>query len=108
MRLTDKTKAILKDNSGETLVEVMVAFTLLSIMLLIFSQGIAFASRSEASAADMRNDADTAMIALQNDYPNNCTGWNPRPFSGGKIERSIYKVPVNGTEYTYVVYRAVP
>ena len=40
MRRISKTGSILRDNSGETIVEVLVAFTLLSIIMLMFSQGI--------------------------------------------------------------------
>lgn len=56
---------MLIDNSGETIVEVTVAFTLLSIMLVIFSQGIAYATSAEVNASKSRNRADAAMIELQ-------------------------------------------
>lgn len=65
MRRINKTTAMLIDNSGETIVEVTVAFTLLSIMLVIFSQGIAYATSAEVNASRSRNRADAAMIELQ-------------------------------------------
>jgi hypothetical protein len=47
MKRLSKKICIIKDNSGESMVEVVVAFTLLSIMLVLFSQGISWATRSE-------------------------------------------------------------
>ena len=59
-------KKDLKSNKhGETMVEVIVAFTLLALMLLIFSQGLAWAANFETTASKNRNDADSAMTALQ-------------------------------------------
>ena len=107
MRLTDKTKAILKDNSGETLVEVTVAFTLLSIMLLIFAQGLAYASRFEAIAADKRNGADKAMINLQENYPSADVVFTPYQDNINTfIGKKVVKVEVDGTQYSYILYRA--
>ena len=60
-----KTGMILKDTSGETMVEVLVAFALLSIIMLIFSQGLASATKSEMNAKQNRDSADNTMIKLQ-------------------------------------------
>ena len=65
MRIIKKTVSILKESSGESIVEVLVAFTLLSIMLVIFSQGLASAAVSEANAKNSRESADKSMINLQ-------------------------------------------
>ena len=97
----NRLKHIMKDSGGETLVEVLVAFTLLSIMLLIFSQGLAWATKSEANAAESRDNADQAMIALQDQLANNTTIQGAPVFGG--VYRYIYH-PTSGT--TYVVYKA--
>ena len=57
----------INDNRGETIVEVIVAFALLSIMLVLFSQGLAAASRSDMKAMETRAAADRAMLQLQMD-----------------------------------------
>ena len=53
MKLIKKTSSIFGNNSGETMVEVLVAFTLLSIMLVAFSQGISWATNTVRSAFPM-------------------------------------------------------
>ena len=65
MKLICKTKRLLMDNSGETMVEVLVAFTLLSIMLIVFAQGLSWATISESKASQSRREADEAMLKLQ-------------------------------------------
>lgn len=65
MKMIKKTVSILKDTSGESIVEVLVAFTLLSIMMVVFSQGLASASISEMNAKKNRGSADQSMITLQ-------------------------------------------
>ncbi len=110
MRSVKQTKRILKDNSGETIVEVVVAFTLLSIMMLIFAQGLASASRSEMTATNNRNNADQSLIDLKqkiaSDSPTSNSG-NITVTNKGEIEigsgdviRYVYNV--NGNNY--VVY----
>ncbi len=56
---------VLNNKKGETIVEVVVAFALLAIMLLIFSQGLASATRTEMYASENRKKADESMNALQ-------------------------------------------
>lgn len=65
MKMICKARKILLNNNGESMVEVIVAFTLLSIMLVIFSQGMAWATNSEVQASANRDSADQAMIHLQ-------------------------------------------
>ena len=121
MKIINKTKDILRDNSGETLVEVLVAFTLLSIMLLIFAQGISFATSSERRASESRKAADDAMILLQkkraglsipsadgNVVPGSnlsnldvsTDGETDKPL----VRRNGYTVTVDGNTYQYYVY----
>ena len=65
MKMIKKTAKLLRDTSGETMVEVLVAFTLLTIVMLVFSQGLASATTSEVTAKNNRDNADNAMISLQ-------------------------------------------
>lgn len=65
MKRLNKLNSVLKDTSGETMVEVIVAFTLLTIMLVVFSQGLASATTSEVNAKNTRDNADQTMIKLQ-------------------------------------------
>ncbi len=101
----------ISDNRGETIVEVIVAFALLSIMLVLFSQGLAAASRSDMKAMETRTAADKAMLALQKDKVDNTNPPNKAPFSnvdGKVIYRQIYQITdeQTGEKYTYVVYSA--
>lgn len=105
MKRINKTVSILKDTSGESIIEVLVAFILLSIMLVIFSQGLASASNSEVSAKQNRENADQSMIDLQRKLASS----TPKE---GAEERNIitvgsdtvksYKYEVNGN--TYIVF----
>ncbi|MBR1797501.1 MAG: prepilin-type N-terminal cleavage/methylation domain-containing protein [Clostridiales bacterium] len=112
MRRISKTGSIISDNKGETMVEVIVAFTLLSIMLVVFSEGISWATKSEVNANKSRTGADNAMIALQQKL----AGKSPEDViksseSNGSVEvggttvsRYTYTVTIDGNTYTYVVY----
>lgn len=116
MKLISKTRRILGDNSGETIVEVMVAFTLLTIMLLIFSQGIAFATNSERRAGKIRKSADDAMVDLQKERSgtdlDNVTpgGGDPKPVRNtaegqeNLIRRYNYSVIEDSEGHSYIVY----
>lgn len=106
MKLIRKSNHQLTGNKGETIVEVVVAFTVLSIMMLMFSQGITYASRTGVLASKTRDKADKAMIALQdkinsNNVPQKVPVPNP---NGLKIYRQDFFVEVDGTTYTYIVY----
>lgn len=81
------------------MVEVIVAFTVLSIMMLLFAQGLAWATNTEARATNTRNDADKAMIDLQDKL----AGVNTEPGSplpGVQIDRYVFQVD----GHNYVVY----
>ena len=104
MKLIRKT-SLLRDNSGETMVEGLVAFTLLSIMLVIFSQGIAWASKSEMNATKSRDGADDAMISLQRDLAAGNEGHkgdDPIPVGSGSVISHTYTYG----NYQYTVYTA--
>lgn len=111
MKIISKRDSILKDNNGETIVEVVVAFALLSIMLVVFSQGITFATNANVRADKTRTNADEAMKELQDS-----TVQDERPSRGPvkpndqELEKDIYlykrvyPVTIDGYTYTYVVY----
>ena len=104
-----------RDKRGETIIEVLVAFALLSIMLVLFSQGITAASKSDVKAMQTRTAADKAMLDLQKckvegiitedgvKHPNK----SPVSDINNKvIYRQIYQIEdeQTGEFYTYVVY----
>ena len=106
MKLIRKNGHVLGDNKGETIVEVVVAFTVLSIMMVLFSQGIVYASRSSMQADKKRDDADKAMIDLQEQIATDTSGSVPVPadvpagIDGFVVYRQVYQVDSK----TYVVY----
>jgi type II secretory pathway pseudopilin PulG len=110
MKILRKTSSILKDNSGETIVEVIVAFVVLSIMLLIFSQGIQMATSTEVRADQARQGADDAMADIQNKIANDYAFTNAgTPIVVGSDDNAGTIVPYTYTTadgYTYVVYEA--
>ena len=116
MKLFNKTKDILSNESGETMVEVLVAFTLLSIMLVIFAQGITWASKSEVNAITSRTAADQAMRKLcselaGHDITDVSSGEDPvgtYNVGTGKISCYEYTVVVEGEAFTYEVFEPEP
>lgn len=98
-----------RDKRGETIIEVLVAFALLSIMLVLFSQGITAASKSDIKAMQTRTAADKAMLQLQKDKLDDTIQHYISPVSnidGKNINREIYQIKdeQTGEYYTYVVY----
>lgn len=73
MKIIAKTKAILIQNTAETMVEVIVAFVVLSIVMVLFAQGMRYAATAEDYAMRNTRKYDEAMIRLQNTV----TGKNP-------------------------------
>ena len=65
MKIIAKTKAILISNIAETMIEVVVAFVVLSIVMVLFAQGIRFANAAEYYAIENGKACDQAMIDLQ-------------------------------------------
>ncbi|MCR5047875.1 MAG: hypothetical protein K6A37_02810 [Saccharofermentans sp.] len=107
MKRSNKDIGILKDNSGESMVEVLVAFTLLSIMLVLFAQGITWASKAEMNATNSRNAADKAMLEFQQTFDPNATDQIPGVFED-KLKRGEWTYTgEDGRIYSYVYYVAV-
>ncbi|MCR5384035.1 MAG: hypothetical protein K6E72_05335 [Saccharofermentans sp.] len=113
MKMIRKMKDILKERSGETIVEVMVAFILLSIMMVIFSQSLASATTAEVNASKSRNNADTSLIDLKkklaSDSPTSDEG-NIKVSEKNRVDVGTgsiktYAYTVNGN--TYIVYMPV-
>ncbi|MCR5329208.1 MAG: hypothetical protein K6E12_10215 [Saccharofermentans sp.] len=108
MKILKKSLSILKSRSGETMVEVLVAFTLLSLMLLIFAQGLSYAANAEVRAVSNRKDADQSMIALQKKLSSanpktsedsiSVTSRDPINVDSGEIIPYVYTV--DGNAYT--------
>ena len=65
MRIISKTKAILLDNSAESIAEVLVAFLVLSIVMVLFAQGLRYATSAETNAIDNTKACDDSLIRLQ-------------------------------------------
>ena len=111
MRCIYKRGCAITDNSGETMVEVLVAFTLLSVMLVIFSQGLAWATTSEVQASRSRNNADTGMKAFQTMYASGEKSTVPvtglqGPLNG-RLRRGSYTYDApDGQEYIYLFYES--
>ena len=113
-------KGHILDNSGETIVEVMVAFTLLSIMLVMFSQGIAWAARqgiawaarSEMFATRTRQWSDRSMkdfqhsLATEGNRSDLGTVREVADGLSGRIKREQITRDVDGQAYTFVFYEA--
>ena len=111
MRCIIKGTSFNRDNSGETIVEVTVAFTLLAIMLVVFSQGIAFATRAEVNASRSRDLADAAMIELQHKIAVSSGAENPQGVLSIAVDDNnydayirIYNIEVDGETINYAVY----
>ena len=97
MRIIRKTTSILKETSGESIVEVLVAFILLSIMLVAFSQGVTAASISEINARQTRSSADKSMILLQKQLA------SPNPKQGAVEKTTISAGSASVKSYEYVI-----
>ena len=65
MKIIAKTKAVLREQKAETMVEVVVAFVVLSIVMVMFSQGLKYATTAEVYAVENGKACDKAMINLQ-------------------------------------------
>jgi len=100
-----KIRNLLKDNKGETILEVVVAFTLLTIMMVLFSQGIKYATMTNLRADETRNDSDKAMEELQKEIASDSSVAMPvGNIDGNNVNRKRYVVTVEGKEYSYIVY----
>ena len=66
MKIIGKTKAILIANKAESIVEVVIAFVVMTIVLALFGQGMRYAAVAENHAIDRTRDSDNALRRLQN------------------------------------------
>ena len=97
-------KTILKDNSGESIAEVLVAFIVLTIMMVLFARGLGYATNSQTNAKESRVSADSSMKSLQKQLTsatptsdgNGFTIYRKDPMSNA-VEGGTYSV----TPYTY-------
>ena len=114
MKMIRKTRKVLLDNYGESMVEVIVAFTLLSMMLVLFSQGVAWATNAELQASASRDSADAAMLHLQQTLANEeSAGESANEESAGEsanLKNSSSWAGINRCEYridgqVYIVYQ---
>lgn len=65
MKIIAKTKAVLISNKAETLVEVIVAFAVLTIVCVLLGQGMSYAQSIEGFAIEKTKACDEAMRMLQ-------------------------------------------
>lgn len=110
MRRINKTISVLRDNSGETIVEVLVAFTLLSIIILTFSQGVTFATKAEFKAEQNRKNADLAMLDFQTKLASGQRDPSYVQITGvfnDRIKVESITVDVDGQSYTYAFYEMI-
>lgn len=103
MRRLKKIGMILKDNSGETMVEVLVAFALLSIIMLMFSQGLASTTKAEMIAKQNRDSADASMVKLQQKIASDAP-YTPDEDIGVSEGTSISAGDGSVKPYSYTVY----
>lgn len=115
MKIIAKTKAVLFTNKAETMVEVTVAFLVLSIVMALFAQGMRFANKAETFALDRSRNSDSALKDLL-DTAINGSG----PAVGGNVSYEkldhnddmlklrIYTVPAadGGDNFVYYVFDA--
>ena len=65
MKIVAKTKAVLMANKAESIVEVIVAFVVITIVMALFAQGMNYVTSAEKYAIENTKDNDTAMLRLQ-------------------------------------------
>lgn len=113
MRYVRKTSFIFNSKSGESMVEVMVAFVVLSIILLIFAEGLQMATRLEVRSDQTRRGADSAMADVQSRISSGETfgsRMDEISISSDGVNSSVvpytYQVNIDGNDYTFVVYKA--
>ena len=115
MKIIAKTTAVLFTNKAESMVEVTVAFLVLTIVLTLFAQGMRFANKAETFAVDRSRDSDYALKDLLDSAINSDGG-----ASGGSVyydnldgnpdmlKFKIYTVssPDGGDNFVYYVFDA--
>lgn len=66
MKIIGKTKAILLANKAESIVEVVIAFVVMTMVMALFAQGIRYSAVAENHAIERSKDSDAALRRLQN------------------------------------------
>ncbi|GEM_PF-3073952 len=85
-------KNLLQDNRGETIMEVVVSFLILSIMMVLFAQGLKYAGNARTYAIEECDAADKAIIALQktiNNVADPADEVTAQMISGENIETTV-------------------
>ena len=104
MKMLAKTKAILYQTKAETMVEVVVAFVVLSIVMALFTQGLSYATSAENYAIENGKTYDKALTNLQKTLTENLDDIDPGVYvSNGGSENKDLDTTVNAlklTEYT--------
>ena len=90
MKIIAKTKAILICNKAETIAEALVAFLVLSIVMVLFAQGMRFATAAEKFAIDNTKTYDNAFLELQKTIAGDASGKASR--------KEHYPVALTGTD----------
>lgn len=115
MKILAKTRAALFCNKAETMVEVTVAFLVLTIVMALFAEGMRFSNRAEKFAIDRSRDSDSALKGLLDTAVN---GSGPATGGNTSIEKldgkddmlklRIYTVPSadGGDNFVYYVFDA--
>ena len=65
MKIIAKTKAVLVSNKAESIVEVIIAFVVLTIVMAMLADGLNFVTSAEKYAIENTKDNDAAMLRLQ-------------------------------------------
>lgn len=114
MKIIAKTKAVLFTNKAETMVEVTVAFLVLSIVMALFAQGMRFANKAETFALDRSRNSDSALKDLLDTaingtgkaYGGTVTYDNLNGNSDDLLKYRIYTVPAadGGDNFVYYVF----
>jgi len=66
VKIIGKTKAILLANKAESIVEVVIAFVVMTMVMALFAQGIRYSAVAENHAIERSKDSDAALRRLQN------------------------------------------
>lgn len=86
----------IRDNKGETLVEIMVAFIVLMIVIAAFTGAVNAASASLNNSKDIRQRSDNDYVALHDSL--NAENINHTPGSGSKNPSAPKTFTIAGTD----------
>lgn len=98
--MTDKTYGkLIKNNRGETLVEVMVAFTVLMIVVAMFTGATNFASATINNSIDIRRTADEEYENFRKELSKEKK--TNSPSTTMRTAQSPVSVSISGTDGNY-------